>query len=81
MLVEILLFILLSPGLLLTLPAVGNSGVFMSGRTSTVAVLVHALVFAFLLYYVDYIPVLNRLEGFQDSEVPMVEEEEEEKDE
>ena len=77
MLAAIVLFILLSPGLLLTLPAVGNSGVFMSGRTSTVAVLVHALVFAFLLYFVDYIPVLNSLEGFQSSELTMVEEEEE----
>ena len=66
MLVEIVLFILLSPGLLLTLPPVSKGGVFMSGKTSTLAVLVHALVFALLLNYSDYIPGLNRLDGFKD---------------
>lgn len=49
MLVPVLLFILLSPGLLLTLPPVGKK-VFMSGQTSIQAVLVHALVFAAVLY-------------------------------
>lgn len=49
MLVPVLLFILLSPGLLLTLPPVGKK-VFMSGQTSIQAVLVHALVFAAALY-------------------------------
>jgi len=43
------LFVLLQPGLLLTLPAVGRS-VFMSGKTSVQAVLVHALVFALVVY-------------------------------
>ena len=65
MLAAIALFILLSPGLLLTIPPLSKGGLFRSGKTSTVAVLVHAAVFAFLLYYVDYIPVLNRLDGFQ----------------
>jgi len=37
----------------------------MSGKTSTLSILVHAVVFAFLLYYVDYIPLLNQLEGFK----------------
>ena len=63
MLVEVLLFVLLSPGLLLTLPPVGK-GIFMSGKTSVVAVLVHAVVFAVLLKYKSSIPVLNHLEGF-----------------
>jgi len=66
MLAEVVLFILLSPGLLLTLPPVGKK-IFMSCQTSTVAVLVHALVFAFALYYLPYIPVLNRLDGFQNA--------------
>ena len=63
MLVEALLFVLLSPGLLLTLPPVGKK-VFMSGKTSVMAVLVHALVFAAVLYYKKSIPVLSSLEGF-----------------
>lgn len=64
MLGVVALFILLSPGLLLTLPPVGKK-VFMSCKTSTVAVLVHAAVFAFLLANIRSIPVLNQLEGFQ----------------
>lgn len=44
-----IIFVLLSPGLLVTLPAVGRS-VFMSGKTSTQAVLVHAVVFAVAIY-------------------------------
>jgi len=59
-----LLFILLSPGVLLTLPA-GSKGVFMSGQTSLLAVLVHAAVFYFAL------PVVYRFvvgyEGFDGS--------------
>ena len=46
-----LLFILLSPGLLLTIPPVGKK-MFMSGQTSTLAVLVHALIFTVLLYVI-----------------------------
>ena len=42
-------FILLSPGLLLTLPA-GSKGVWMSCQTSTAAVFVHALVFGIVAY-------------------------------
>ena len=64
MLVEIILFILLSPGLLLTLPPLSKSGVFMSRKTSVIAILVHAIVFGVLLYYVDYIPILNQIDGF-----------------
>jgi len=59
-----LLFILLSPGMLLTLPPVGRS-VWMSGKTSLVAVLVHAFVFYLLLSYHRQIPVVNMIfEGF-----------------
>jgi hypothetical protein len=45
---EVLLFVLLSPGFLLTIPAEGKK-VWMSGRTSVMAVLVHALIFGAVL--------------------------------
>ncbi len=64
MLGAVALFVLLSPGMLLTLPPVGNK-VFMSCKTSVLAVLVHAVVFAFLLANLSSIPILNQLEGFQ----------------
>ena len=69
MLAEVVLFVLLSPGLLLTLPPVGKK-IFMSCQTSTAAVFVHALVFAVALAYLPYIPVLNRLDGFQGARSP-----------
>lgn len=56
-----LLFILLSPGLLLTLPA-ESKGFFMSRQTSLVAVVVHALVFALL--YQLYLNTCSAWEGF-----------------
>ena len=60
-----LLFVLLSPGVLLTLPP-GRRGVFMSGQTSMAAVLVHALVFFLVATYV--LPIVrNALEGFTDT--------------
>jgi hypothetical protein len=65
MIFETLLFILLSPGLLLTLPAVSKRG-YMSFKTSCMAVFIHAAVFAVLLYFKSYIPILGSLEGFQD---------------
>ena len=43
--VPALLFIILSPGMLLTLPP-GSKGPFMSGQTSMISSLVHAVVFA-----------------------------------
>lgn len=64
MLRTFLLFILLSPGVLLTLPPVGNK-IFMSCQTSLLAVLVHAVIFAVVLSYSDDIPLLNSLEGFR----------------
>jgi hypothetical protein len=61
----IALFIVLSPGVLLTLPP-GRRGVFMSGQTSVLAVLVHAVVFYLALVYLK--PVAARIigEGFED---------------
>lgn len=44
-LVPVVLFILLSPGILLTIPPL-RKGLFMSGETCLTAVLVHAAVFA-----------------------------------
>ena len=43
--VTTVLFLALSPGMLLTLPP-GSKGVFMSGQTSPASALVHTLVFA-----------------------------------
>ena len=54
-----ILFIVLSPGILLTLPPVGKK-IFMSGKTSLVAVLVHAIVFYVLLRCFQ----ASRIEGF-----------------
>lgn len=45
LLVTTALFIALSPGLLLTVPA-GSGGVFQSGQTSVAAALTHSIVFA-----------------------------------
>ena len=60
-----LLFILLSPGVLLTLPPIGGK-IFMSGKTSLIAVLVHAVVFYVIMSYRRQIPVINViLEGFE----------------
>jgi hypothetical protein len=59
------LFVLLSPGVLLTLPPIGGK-IFMSGKTSLVAVLVHAVVFYILLSMRRQIPVINMIfEGFE----------------
>jgi len=61
MLLLLVLFILISPGVLLTLPPVGGK-IFMSGKTSLIAVLVHAVIFAVLLNNADSIPILNQLD-------------------
>jgi hypothetical protein len=58
-----LLFVVLSPGVLLTLPPC-SKGVFMSRQTSILAVLVHAVVFYLALMYLP-----RYFEGFQDLEV------------
>ena len=44
------LFVALSPGFLLTIPP-SSRGLFMSGQTSIVAILTHALVFALLFAF------------------------------
>lgn len=44
-----ILFFLLSPGVLLTLPPVGKK-IWMSGQTSITAAIVHAIVFVGLVY-------------------------------
>ena len=44
-----LLFIVLSPGVLLTIPPVGRQ-IFMSGKTTLMAVLVHAALFYAILW-------------------------------
>jgi hypothetical protein len=54
------LFVLLSPGVLLTLPA-GSKGVFFSGQTSLAAAVVHGLVFVLVCCYFK-----RTLEGFAD---------------
>jgi Protein of unknown function (DUF3339) len=56
-----LLFVILSPGLLLTIPAVGKK-MFMSGKTSIQSILVHALIFFVILYAIKY--YYNYSEGF-----------------
>ena len=43
-----LLFFVLSPGVLLTIPA-GSKGLFMSGQTSLLAAAIHAVVFVIVL--------------------------------
>lgn len=57
----VLLFVLLSPGLLLTLPPVGKD-IFLSGKTSFMAVVVHAFVFSLA---VSYVWLLWNVEAFQ----------------
>ncbi len=58
--IAVLLFILLSPGFLLSIPAVGGK-YYMTGKTSTTAVLVHAVVFGLALYLLK---TYYGLEGF-----------------
>ncbi len=49
-LVPMILFIILTPGVLLTIPP-GSKGLFMSGQTSPAAVAVHTLVYAVLFAF------------------------------
>ena len=58
-----LLFIILSPGFLLTLPA-GPRGIFMSRQTSLLAIGIHALIFA--LIYQLYLNSCSAWENFAD---------------
>ena len=71
LLLATLLFVILSPGILLTLPPVGSK-IFMSGKTSLIAVLVHAVIFYLILCYRDRLPIINMIEGFSsDMDTPM----------
>jgi tetrahydrodipicolinate N-succinyltransferase len=65
MIVATLLFILLSPGLLLTFPPVGNR-IFMTRKTSLTAIIIHTFIFAAVLTFSKSIPGLRSLEQFQD---------------
>jgi hypothetical protein len=56
------LFFVLSPGVLLTLPP-GSKGIFTSGQTSLVAAAVHALVFMVAVHLL-WIYVIHPTEGF-----------------
>ena len=69
LLLATILFVLLSPGVLLTLPA-GSKGIVMSGQTSLMAVLVHAVLFYFLVPFLA--PMARRfgLEGFRGDAAP-----------
>jgi hypothetical protein len=71
LLLATLLFVVLSPGILLTLPPVGSK-IFMSGKTSMIAVLVHAVIFYLILCFRDRLPIVNMIEGFSaDMDTPM----------
>jgi len=57
------LFFVLSPGVLLTLPA-GSKGVWMSRQTSVLAALVHSLVFVLVVTVVmKYLGIREGFEG------------------
>ena len=58
LLVAGLLFFVLSPGVLLTIPS-GSRGLFFSGQTSVLAALVHAVVFVAVAYLLS-----SAAEGF-----------------
>ncbi len=61
-LVLAVLFFVLSPGVLLTLPPVGKK-IWMSGQTSITSALVHAIVFVGILYLIQ--SNTNVMEGFK----------------
>ncbi len=69
-----ILFIVLSPGVLLTLPPVKGSKIFMSGKTSLVAVLVHAAVFYVALMVVPSLlapPAVEKADPVTKPKAPM----------
>ena len=79
LLLATLLFVVLSPGVLLTLPPVGSK-IFMSGKTSLIAVLVHAVVFYVILCFRDRLTIISAIEGFSsDMDTPMPEKKEDKK--
>ena len=64
LLVAGLLFFVLSPGVLLTIPP-GKGGLLLSGQTSVVAALVHAVVFVMVAYLLTTV-----VEGFAPASSP-----------
>jgi len=66
MLGNILLFVLLTPGVILTIPP-GSNGIFFSGETSLDAVLTAAVLFAAAIYYKKNIPILRNILAAADS--------------
>ena len=58
-----ILFFVLSPGVLLTLPP-GSRGVFGSGQTSVMAAAVHAIVFMIAVHLLWFY-VIHPVEGFE----------------
>ncbi len=63
-----LLFFLLSPGVLLTLPP-GSGGIWMSRQTSLIAAAVHAVVFVIVLRLAYNWMYRGRIEFFTDIEL------------
>ena len=61
------LFFVLSPGVLLTLPP-GSRGVFASGQTSLAAAAVHALVFMVAVHFLWVLVIRPSYEGFTSHE-------------
>jgi hypothetical protein len=64
MLGTILLFVLLSPGILITIPP-GTE--FFSGKTSLLASIVHGIIFTMVLYYKHAIPGIREALNLCDS--------------
>jgi hypothetical protein len=58
------LFVALSPGVLLTIPPGKGNKLFVSGKTSLVAVFVHAVVFYLALYFLASM----NIEGMENEE-------------
>ena len=67
--ISAILFFVLSPGILLTLPP-GGRGIFMSRQTSVIAAAVHALVFAVASHFVWQYYKANAYEGFANATGP-----------
>ncbi len=57
-----LLFFVLSPGVLLTLPPIGKKW-WMTGQTSTIAAAVHAVVFAVIAYLLSQYNIIENYEN------------------
>ncbi len=62
MLLLIALFVLLSPGVLLTLPPIGGKW-WMTGKTSMAAVLVHAVVFGIAIHLLKSYYYMESFQG------------------